>query len=439
MEGRASDRGNFIAEMMLDTDYQDGHNMNPMFLAEQRLQDMENALHGIGAGSEGDHAIGKAHEPKRHNKKFECHYCHKSFRDSYNLKKHIRSHTGEKPFSCDVCHKKFARQYTLRVHQRIHTGETPYKCEVCHNTFRVRHLMTKHMERHHGGEHGNGKKSTTMKSGITPQNICIPHVTQSLSQPNVFFVDHTVQHDCDEPAFPVLDSTTAFPNEKAPSPYMTPNTEPILDSFGQSFLEAARTCTRDQFVAFVNRTEAQHPKAITSIFSLLCFLNHSNHPLPCPINSEQTEAFIERATVACYDLISQRHQQTQQEKQRDYLKDNPCPLQQPSLKQSFERANPHVRRVLFYALDLSKDAFLENSNSTPVLERRQALIDALVLLHAKDASGLSSVSKTASASELRQLILYRISQDDEDAPFASLRNELWALVDNGTHLTKNSS
>ncbi|KAK2954467.1 putative Zinc finger protein 18 [Blattamonas nauphoetae] len=63
-------------------------------------------------------------------KKIHCSYCDYSTNNATDLKKHERTHTGEKPFKCTFpgCGKSFSDPSALRIHERIHTGEKPYKC-----------------------------------------------------------------------------------------------------------------------------------------------------------------------------------------------------------------------------------------------------------------------------------------------------------------------
>ena len=50
-----------------------------------------------------------------------CPFCPRIMRDSYDIKKHIRIHTGEKPFQCSICGQKFNRKEILKTHQqKIH-------------------------------------------------------------------------------------------------------------------------------------------------------------------------------------------------------------------------------------------------------------------------------------------------------------------------------
>ena len=48
--------------------------------------------------------------------------CDRAFSLSFNLKTHLRTHTGDRPFVCsfDDCDKRFSQSSNLRVHYNTH-------------------------------------------------------------------------------------------------------------------------------------------------------------------------------------------------------------------------------------------------------------------------------------------------------------------------------
>ncbi|XP_069680914.1 zinc finger protein 468-like [Periplaneta americana] len=81
-------------------------------------------------------------------KMFNCEFCNKTFYRNGDLVTHRRVHTGERPFQCDLCTKAFSHRGNLAKHRRIHTNEKPYKCEFCGKDFVESSNYAKHKKIH---------------------------------------------------------------------------------------------------------------------------------------------------------------------------------------------------------------------------------------------------------------------------------------------------
>ncbi|XP_064092712.1 zinc finger protein 236-like isoform X23 [Macrobrachium nipponense] len=92
--------------------------------------------------------ITDAKQTPRQKQLYQCTYCRYSTLHSTGMKRHLRTHTGERPFACTVCQQKFTQKGSLQAHMTTHTGLKPFVCTICSfSTVHKSHLM-RHMLNH---------------------------------------------------------------------------------------------------------------------------------------------------------------------------------------------------------------------------------------------------------------------------------------------------
>ncbi|XP_026750744.1 ras-responsive element-binding protein 1 [Galleria mellonella] len=61
--------------------------------------------------------------PDHANRKVVCAFCVRRFWSAEDLRRHMRTHSGERPFACDLCHRKFTLKHSMLRHRKKHRDE----------------------------------------------------------------------------------------------------------------------------------------------------------------------------------------------------------------------------------------------------------------------------------------------------------------------------
>lgn len=84
-----------------------------------------------------------------------CSLCSYTTNVHTNLKKHSRTHTGERPYACPYCPFRASQTENLKRHIRTHTGEKPYACTHCPYRATEKSSLKNHLWVHHSSGYVN--------------------------------------------------------------------------------------------------------------------------------------------------------------------------------------------------------------------------------------------------------------------------------------------
>ncbi|CAG9763082.1 unnamed protein product [Ceutorhynchus assimilis] len=100
-----------------------------------------------------DSSLMRDHNRTHQEKRYECHICHKKFKENWYLKKHVLLHADRLKFPCDVCGFMCATQYTAQLHKKAkHTKEFAAFCDLCGKGFVNVSFLNNHKKKTHKDE-----------------------------------------------------------------------------------------------------------------------------------------------------------------------------------------------------------------------------------------------------------------------------------------------
>ncbi|CAL4226329.1 unnamed protein product [Meganyctiphanes norvegica] len=91
-----------------------------------------------------------SHEVTHWEKPYKCDLCDKDFYNNSDLRKHMKTHTGEKPHLCSQCGKTFYRKTELIIPSENTFWEKPYECSYCGKAFIKNSSLISHLRTHTG-------------------------------------------------------------------------------------------------------------------------------------------------------------------------------------------------------------------------------------------------------------------------------------------------
>ena len=78
----------------------------------------------------------------------DCHICGRKFSGTWNLKRHVMTHSGVRPYKCDGCPKRFTSEKDMEAHRLGHSGQKGFRCAHCPSAFTHLRGLQQHLNIH---------------------------------------------------------------------------------------------------------------------------------------------------------------------------------------------------------------------------------------------------------------------------------------------------